>query len=74
MPGILRIAGTKEFVSETQRTLASSAIGRNVRERIGMCELGEPSISYSDHFAPEKYVLRSENTYLWNISDDISGS
>ena len=31
----------------------------------------EPSVSYSAHFDPKKYVLMPENTYLWNINSDI---
>jgi len=63
--------GNKEFISETKRTLASRAIGRDVHERNWVFELREPSVSYSAHFAPKKYVLRPENTYLWNINGDI---
>jgi len=63
--------GSKEFISETKRTLASRAIGRDVHERNGVFGLREPSVSYSAHFDPQKYVLRPENTYLWNINGDI---
>jgi len=66
--------GTKEFISETKRNLASSSIGRTIHKRNGMFELRESSASYSAHFDPKKYVLRPENTYLWNIYDDISAS
>jgi len=63
--------GSKEFISEIKRTLASRAIGRDVHERNGVFELREPFLSYSAHFDPQKYVLRPENTYLWNINGDI---
>ena len=62
---------SKEFISETKRTLASRAIGRDVHERNGEFELREPFVSYSAHFDPKKYVLRPENTCLWNINSDI---
>jgi len=64
--------GTKEFISETKRNLASSSIGRNIHKRDGMFELREPSVSYSAHFDPKKHVLRPENTYLWNINAVLS--
>ncbi len=63
--------GSKEFISEIKRTLASRALGRDVHERNGVFELREPSVSYSAHFDPKKYVLRPENTYFWNINSDI---
>jgi len=61
----------RRFISETKRTLAGRAMGRDVHERKGVFELREPSVSYSTHFDPEKYALRPENTCLWNINSDI---
>jgi len=69
--GCMKQENDMEFISETKRTLASRAIGRDVHERNGVFELREPSVSYSAHFDPKKYVLRPENTYLWNINGDI---
>jgi len=65
-------SGSKEFISETKRNVASSAIGRNIHERDRMFELREPSVSYSVHFDPKKHVLRPENTSLWNINAVLS--
>ena len=64
--------GSKEFISKTKRTLASKAIEKDVHERNGVFEPREPSVSYRAHFDPKKYVLRPENTYLWNINGNIS--
>jgi len=64
--------GSEDFISETKRTLASNAIGRDVHERDGVVELREPYVSYSAHFNPKKHVLSPKNTYPWNIINDIS--
>ena len=55
--------GSKEYISETKRNLASRAIGRDIHERNGGFELREPSLSYRAHFDPEKHVLSPEKTY-----------
>ncbi|MEA3222253.1 MAG: transposase [Thermodesulfobacteriota bacterium] len=64
--------GSNEFISETKRNLASRAIGRDILNNNGVFELREPSVPYSVHFDRKKNVLRLENTYFWNINNDIS--
>ena len=66
--------GNEDFISETKRKLASSALGRDVHDRDGVVELRDPNVSYNAHFDPEKPVLSPENTYFWNRNNDISAS
>lgn len=66
--------GSKNFVSDTKRKLASRAIGREVNDIDGMVELREPYVSYNAHFDPEKPTLSPQNTYFWNINNGISES
>lgn len=64
--------GNENFVIETKRKLSSRAKGRSIIYDKGIYELKEPSVSYSAHFNGKNDTLRLENTYFWNINDDIS--
>jgi len=51
-----------ELISETKRTLASRAIGRDVHERNGVFELRKPSVSYN-HQAPLRVCSSRDDIY-----------
>jgi putative transposase len=64
--------GDKEFVLDTKIKLGARAIGREVIEDNENYVLRESQTPYSPLFTPEKYALRPENSFFWDIS--YSGS
>jgi REP element-mobilizing transposase RayT len=66
--------GNEDFVVETKQKLSSKATGRKIilNNSVSAYTLREPSHPYGVHFDAKNDALRLENTYFWNINNDIS--
>ena len=60
--------GSKVFVEKTKAELGIKAIGREVMGADGIYGLREPDVSYKAIFPIENSGLRTETTYLFDIS------
>ncbi len=59
--------GNEDFVRDTKEKLGIKAVGRDVIEVNGSCELGETATPYRADLAHENEYLRQENTFYWNM-------
>ncbi|MFW8602566.1 transposase, partial [Desulfobacterota bacterium M19] len=64
--------GSKAFVKKIQGELGARAAGRSVIAEAGGNVLKEPSVSYNTLFGGKKDTLRPENSYLWELNDDVN--
>jgi len=64
--------GSKRFVEEIKEKLGIKAMGRKVIKNDENYTLKEPQIPYDTHFTPKMAALSLNNTYLWNVCDDIT--
>jgi putative transposase len=60
--------GSEAFVDEIRDKLQARQMGRKVREVGGHYELREQGAAYNAHFAPEKVLLSTENTYCLDLN------
>jgi putative transposase len=64
--------GDVSFVMETKKALGAKALGRNTLGEDSNFQLRESVEPYNSLFPPEKGVLRTENTFLWNVNPKIT--
>lgn len=64
--------GSKRFVEEIKGKLGIKAMGRKVVKNNESYTRKEPQVPYSTLFTPEKAALSLNNTYLWNVYDEIT--
>ena|GEM_PF-3175217 len=60
--------GSKNFVEGIKEKLGIRAKGRKVEGSRGLYHLRESQAAYNSNFTPENSVLRSKNTYFWNVN------
>jgi len=60
--------GSEAFVDKIRDKLQARPMGRKVREVGGHYELREQGAAYNAHFAPEKVLLNTENTYYLDLN------
>jgi putative transposase len=66
--------GDEDYIVETQKKLSSLALGRKVIPESGAYILREPSFTYKAHIDAKNNDLRIENTYLWEVNDELSNT
>jgi hypothetical protein len=57
--------GEEQFVEKVKAALGSRAVGRQIRQVPGGCELREEAASYNAVFDPKNSVIGPENSYKW---------